>query len=138
MTTLAYFEAITARDVQTADCARPGGFANAVGALRALYRAGAALLAGTDATPFVPAHGTGMHRELRLLTEAGLSPEQTLAAATSLPARHFGLADRGRIAPGRRADLVLVEGDPTRDITAIGSIADVWRRGVRRPHLESR
>nr|WP_055510392.1 amidohydrolase family protein [Nonomuraea pusilla] len=131
VTTLAYFEAITAQHVETADCARPGSSVNAVGALRALRSAGVPLLAGTDATPFVPAHGAGMHRELQLLTEAGLSAEEALAAATSLPARHFGLADRGRIAPGLRADLVLVEGDPTRDITATGSIAEVWRRGTR-------
>ncbi|MEU7457750.1 amidohydrolase family protein, partial [Streptosporangium roseum] len=131
VTTLAYFEAITAQHLETADCARPGSSANAVGALRALRQAGVPLLAGTDATPFAPAHGAGMHRELHLLTEAGLSPQEALAAATSLPACHFGLTDRGRIAPGLRADLVLVEGDPTRDITATGSITDVWRRGVR-------
>lgn len=131
VTTLAYFEAITAQHLETADCARPGSSANAVGALRALRQAGVPLLAGTDATPFAPAHGAGMHRELHLLTEAGLSAEEALAAATSLPACHFGLTDRGRIAPGLRADLVLVEGDPTRDITAIAAITDVWRRGVR-------
>lgn len=72
-----------------------------------------------------------MHRELALLTEAGLSDEEALAAATSVPARHFGLADRGHVAPGRRADLLLVDGDPTRDIAAIAAIAEVWRRGVR-------
>ncbi|MEV4288622.1 amidohydrolase family protein [Nonomuraea bangladeshensis] len=131
VTTLAYFEAITAQHVRTADCARPGSSANAAGALRDLHRAGVPLLAGTDATPFTPAHGAGLHRELELLTEAGLSPEEALAAATSVPARHFGLDDRGRIAPGLRADLVLVDGDPTRDITATTSIVDVWRRGVR-------
>ncbi|MER7361220.1 amidohydrolase family protein [Nonomuraea wenchangensis] len=131
VTTLAYFEAITAQHVGTADCARPGSSVNAAGALRDLHRAGVPLLAGTDATPFTPAHGAGLHRELELLAEAGLNPEEALAAATSLPAWHFGLDDRGRIAPGLRADLVLVEGDPTRDITATASIADVWRRGVR-------
>ncbi|GAA0938548.1 amidohydrolase family protein [Actinocorallia libanotica] len=131
VTTLAYFEAVTAQNVRTADCVRPGGSANAVGALRALRRAGVPLLAGTDATPFVPAHGAGMHRELHLLTEAGLSAQEALTAATSLPAHHFGLSDRGRIAPGLRADLILVEGDPTRDITALSSITDIWRRGVR-------
>ncbi|MEV3982146.1 amidohydrolase family protein [Nonomuraea sp. NPDC049758] len=131
VTTLAYFEAITAQHVETADCARPGSSVNAVGALRALRGAGVPLLAGTDATPFVPAHGAGLHRELQLLTEAGLGAEEALAAATSVPARHFGLADRGRIAPGLRADLVLVEGDATRDVTAVGDIAEVWRRGVR-------
>ena len=50
--------------------------------------------------------------------------------ATSAPARAFGLEDRGRIAPGLRADLVLVDGDPERDITATRSIVGVWKRGV--------
>ncbi|MEV6279065.1 amidohydrolase family protein [Nocardia sp. NPDC051832] len=131
VTTLAYFEAITAQQIHTADCARPGSSANAVDAVRALHHAGVPLLAGTDATPFVPAHGSGLHRELELLVEAGLGPEQALAAATSVPAHHFGLLDRGRIAAGLRADVVLVEGDPTREIAAAGRIAEVWRRGVR-------
>ncbi|WP_329430301.1 amidohydrolase family protein [Streptosporangium sp. NBC_01495] len=133
VTTLAYFEAISAHHVETADCARPGSSTNAVGSLQALREAGVALLAGTDATPFVPAHGAGMHRELQLLTEAGLGPEEVLAAATSRPAQHFGLTDRGRVAVGLRADLLLVHGDPTRDITAMANTADVWRRGTRQP-----
>lgn len=73
-----------------------------------------------------------MHRELLMLTQAGLSPEAALAAATSGPVRAFGLTDRGRVAPGLRADLLLVDGDPTRDITDTRAIAEVWRRGVRR------
>ncbi|MEV1241837.1 amidohydrolase family protein [Nonomuraea sp. NPDC049750] len=89
------------------------------------------LPAGTDCTPFGPPHGAGLHHELLTLTRAGLTAEQALAAATSVPARCFGLADRGRIAPGLRADLLLVDGDPTQDITATRAIADVWRRGVR-------
>ncbi|MEU3454554.1 amidohydrolase family protein [Micromonospora sp. NPDC006766] len=132
VTTLAYFEAITGQ-VGAADHALPGCADNTVHAARTLHRAGVPLLAGTDANPFAPVHGAAMHRELALLTEAGLSNEEALAAATSVPARHFGLADRGRIAPGLRADLVLVDGDPTHDIAAISSIADVWRRGVRQP-----
>lgn len=108
----------------------PAGPAAAVAALR---RSGVPVLAGTDATPFAPAHGAGLHRELELLTRAGLGAEEALAAATSGPADHFGLADRGRIAPGLRADLVLVAGDPTTDIRATSAIVDVWRRGVRQP-----
>ncbi|MFF5213519.1 amidohydrolase family protein [Streptosporangium sp. NPDC000396] len=107
------------------------GASNAVHAARALHRAGVPLLAGTDANMIAPLHGAGMHRELVLLTMAGLTAEQALAAATSVPARTFGLTDRGRIAPGLRADLLLVDGDPTQDITATRSIVDVWRRGVR-------
>ncbi|GAA2679120.1 amidohydrolase family protein [Nonomuraea recticatena] len=109
----------------------PDGVRNAVQAAAALHRAGVALLAGTDANPWAPLHGASMHREVLLLTEAGLSPAEALAAATSVPARRFGLADRGRIAPGFRADLLLVEGDPTTDITATRAIREIWRRGVR-------
>ncbi|GAB2886388.1 amidohydrolase family protein [Streptomyces mayteni] len=63
--------------------------------------------------------------------EAERVARRIVAAATSEPARHFGLTDRGRIAPGLRADLLLVHGDPTTDSTATSAIADVWRRGVR-------
>lgn len=95
-----------------------------------LHRAGVPLLAGTDAIP-VFGHGVGLHRELQLLTEAGLTPAGALAAATSVPARCFGLTDRGRISPGLRADLLLVEGDPTANITATRDIRAIWRSGVR-------
>ncbi|MFD4351894.1 amidohydrolase family protein [Nocardia sp. NPDC058518] len=130
ISTLAYFEA-TEQQAGSADHTGHGTFANAMRAARALHEAGVPLLAGTDATPFVPAHGVGLHHELALLTQVGLTPRQALAAATSLPAEYFDLADRGRIAEGLRADLVLVAGDPTRDITATTAVVDVWRRGVR-------
>jgi imidazolonepropionase-like amidohydrolase len=55
---------------------------------------------------------------------------QALTAATSAAARAFRLEDRGRIAPRMRADLVLVEGDPTRDILATRRIVGVWKRGM--------
>jgi imidazolonepropionase-like amidohydrolase len=55
---------------------------------------------------------------------------QALVAATSAPARAFGLDDRGRIAPGLRADLLLVEGDPTTDILRTRRIVTIWKRGV--------
>lgn len=126
ITTLAYIEALSAGD--------PGRTARAAQAAGALHRAGVPLLAGTDATPFSPRHGDGLHRELELLTGAGLTPREALTASTSVPAHHFGLTDRGRIAPGQRADLVLVDGDPTRDITATRAVREVWRRGVRLAH----
>lgn len=100
---------------------------------RALHEAGVPLLVGTDATPFAPLQGESLHRELELLTQAGLTNEQVLTAATSLNADHFGLTDRGRIKPGLQADLLLVDGDPTTDITATKAITDIWRRGTRQP-----
>src|SRR5690606_4563552 len=96
--------------------------ANAMESVRRLHAAGVPILAGTDAPNPGTAHGASLHGELQLLVEAGLTPAEALAAATSVPAKAFGLGDRGRIAPGLRADLVLVNGDPTQDITATRSI----------------
>lgn len=131
VSTLAYFEAGTEGRAAGSGCAPPGSVTAALAAARALHTAGVPLLAGTDATPFDPPHGSALHRELVLLTEAGLDNRAALAAATSGPARCFGLTDRGRIAPGLRADLLLVDGDPLGDISVTRDIADVWRRGVR-------
>src|SRR5690348_4356281 len=77
------------------------------------------------------AHGASLHGELRLLVRAGLTPTEALRAATSVPATTFGLHDRGRITPGARADLLLVDGDPTSRIADTLSIRDVWRSGAR-------
>jgi imidazolonepropionase-like amidohydrolase len=106
-------------------------FAVARGAVRILWEAGVPVLAGSDAPNDGTTYGASVHRELELLVEAGLEPVEALAAATAAPARAFGLDDRGRIVPGMRADLLLVEGDPTTDITATRRIAGVWKRGVR-------
>jgi imidazolonepropionase-like amidohydrolase len=116
----------------------PGSLANAVDCIQRLYAAGVDILAGTDATVVgVPgtAHGVSMHGELELLVDSGLSPAAALRAATSLVAQRFSLPDRGRIAPGLQADLLLVNGDPTTDIRDSLSIEGVWRRGEQAPRL---
>jgi imidazolonepropionase-like amidohydrolase len=118
-------------NLQRAFAARTaGGMPVAFETVRRLKAAGVPILAGTDAPNFGTAHGAAIHRELELLVEAGLSPTEALATATSAPARAFRLEDRGRIAPGLRADLVLVAGDPTRDITATRDIVRIWKGGV--------
>ncbi|WP_275294642.1 amidohydrolase family protein [Amycolatopsis sp. La24] len=107
-------------------------FGYAVETLAALKNAGVDILAGTDAAHLgAPgtAHGASLHDELRLLTTAGFTPTEALRAATSVPARRFGLPDRGHIKPGLRADLVLVDGDPTVTIGDTLSIRRVWRNG---------
>ncbi|HEX8954601.1 MAG TPA: CIA30 family protein [Polyangia bacterium] len=104
--------------------------AYALASVQALDGAGVPLLAGTDALNPGVVHGASLHRELELLVQAGLSPEKALAAATATPAARFGLDDRGRIAPGLRADLVLVDGDPIADIRRTRAIVGVWKRGV--------
>jgi imidazolonepropionase-like amidohydrolase len=112
---------------------RPGStlaFAHAQATVRQLRAANVPVLAGTDAPNPGTVHGASLHRELELLVTAGLTPLEALAAATSVPAARFKLADRGRIAPGMRADLLLVQGDPTSDIRATRKIVRVWKGGV--------
>ncbi|APA96787.1 amidohydrolase family protein [Nocardia seriolae] len=113
----------------------PEAFANGLANVAALHAAGVPILAGTDANastgvPVNPAFGASLHAELELLVQAGLSPLDALNAATTLPARHFGLADRGAIAPGLRADLVLLDADPLTDITATRAIRRIWSAGI--------
>ncbi|MCG3751489.1 amidohydrolase family protein [Amycolatopsis sp. Poz14] len=104
--------------------------------VRALDAAGVDVLAGTDVS--MPetffgglAHGASLHHELQYLVDAGLTPERALRAATATTARRFRLSDRGRVAEGLRADLLLVDGDPTRDISDTLNIRAIWRRGAR-------
>lgn len=109
----------------------PEMLANAVESVRRLHAAGVPVLAGTDAPNPNTAHGASLHEEIARLASAGLGNTAALAAATSAPARAFGLDDRGRIAPGLRADLVLVEGNPETDVAATGAIAFIWKNGRR-------
>lgn len=102
-----------------------------------LHHAGVDILVGTDVSVPVPslgglAHGASVHHEMQLLVEAGFTPVEALQSATSKTARRFGLDDRGRIVQGARADLILVEGDPTTNISDTLSIREVWLRGIRK------
>ncbi|MEU7144796.1 amidohydrolase family protein [Nocardia sp. NPDC046473] len=111
------------------------GFADSLASVASLHAAGVPILAGSDANadegvPFQPPHGDSLHRELELLVTAGLTPAEALLAATTLPAQYFGLPDRGTIAPGMRADLVLIDGDPLADIHATRLLERVWCGGI--------
>ncbi len=111
-------------------------YRNARATVAAFRRAGQTILVGTDANdeqnaPFHPPHGRSIHEELARLVDAGLPPAEALDGATRLAADTFGLKDRGRITPGCRADLLLVDGDPTSDIAVTTAIADVWIAGDR-------
>ncbi len=108
---------------------RPARVAAPKALTAALRKAGVPVLAGTDAGNAGSQHGVSMHRELAALVEAGLSPLEALAAATSAPARAFRLGQRGRIAKGYKADLLLVEGNPAQDIRATRRIVEVWKDG---------
>ena len=109
---------------------RIGAFAPAMQAnILALTNADIPILAGSDAPNPGTWFGVSLHRELELLVQSGLSPQQALVAATSAPAQAFGIAGHGRIADGAFADLLLVRGDPTRDIAATRDIVEVWKDG---------
>ena len=88
------------------------------------------ILAGSDSGNPTTAHGASLHREMELLVYAGLTPVDALRSATSRPAQHFRLQDRGYIRPGKLADMVLVNGDPTTNILATRNIAAIFRRGA--------
>jgi imidazolonepropionase-like amidohydrolase len=95
-----------------------------------LRDAGATILAGTDAQNPGTAHGASLHEELEILVRCGLSAEQALIAATSAAAQTWRLQDRGRIVTGFRADLILVNGDPTTDVTSTRNISKLWLAGI--------
>src|SRR5690606_12696111 len=98
--------------------------------LRALHDAGAPVALGSDAPQFFNVPGFSIHHEMRMMVAAGLTPYEVLVTGTRAPARYFGTPDAfGTVAPGRRADLVLLDGDPREDISRMRSPAGVMARG---------
>lgn len=106
--------------------------------LRSLIEAHVLLLSGTDAFTGNPrvVHGASYHRMLELFVEAGLPPEKALQMSTSYVADVFNLNDRGKIKPGLIADLILLEGDPTKDIKDTRKISKIWRKGIELDRLQ--
>src|SRR5512143_2529181 len=97
--------------------------------MRAAHKMGIRIAAGTDAgTPFNLHERFG--RELGYLVETGLTKSEALAAATRVAADVIGRPKAGRIAAGAWADLVFVEGDPTRDLELMLTPKAVWMRGA--------
>ncbi len=111
----------------------PEHYANAEAAVRLLHQKGVEILAATDANPgsFAPGviYGSSLHREMELLVEAGLPPLEVLRGATRKAAQAFGLAGIGMIAPGQRANLILIEGRPERNISDSMKIVQIWVDG---------
>jgi imidazolonepropionase-like amidohydrolase len=95
-------------------------FSDLLAVLETLHRAGVHIVAGTDQV--VP--GYSLHRELELYVKAGFAPMEAIQAATLEPARAMGLdQETGTISRGKRADLIVVDGDPLADIT---NLRKVW------------
>lgn len=103
-------------------------FVKMVGLVGELHRAGIRIVAGTDGS------GLELVRELELYQQAGLTNAEALQTATIVPARMTGMDDRtGSIAPGKTADIILVDGDVSKDITNLRHVDTVFLDGYRLP-----
>jgi imidazolonepropionase-like amidohydrolase len=97
--------------------------------VRRLHEAGARLHVGTDSLVAFVVPGASMHRELALLVNAGLTPEEAWAIATRENGEFLGVAGLGRLAAGAPADLLVFRQDPTRDLKALSTLEAVVARG---------
>ena len=93
--------------------------------LKALYDAGVTIIPGTDSFA-----GYGLHHELELYVRAGIAPAEVLRLATLTSAQVIHVdGERGVIAAGKLADLILVDGDPSTQIADINKVALVMKGG---------
>jgi len=102
------------------------GSAGQLAAIHTLHAAGVPIVAGTDKA--VPAHS--LHRELELYVQAGISPMDVIRLATSGAARVMGMAGEvGTVEAGKRADLILVEGNPLEHFGDLRKVTRVVKQG---------
>jgi len=105
-------------------------FARRVALVGAMHRAGVRLMPGTDAPLRNSPPGFGLHAELDLFVQAGMSPLEALRSATIEPAQALGMADSsGTIARGMLADLVLLDADPLVSVTSLRRVSAVIANG---------
>ena len=97
--------------------------------VKRLYDVGVPILAGTDPPNANINHGTDLYKEMYLLKEAGIPVLDVLKSATSLPALHFNLKNKGFIKKGYRADFILINGNPTKNINDIANEKRVFKLG---------
>lgn len=99
--------------------------------LKRLQQSGVTIAAGTDAGNIGTLHGPALHRELELMAQAGLSPQEILTAATQGGARVMGrISELGSLEKGKFADFLLLKADPLADITHLRRIFRVVKGGI--------
>ncbi len=102
-------------------------FAKELAVVGALHKAGVPIVAGTDQT--VPGHS--LHREIELYVQAGFTPMEAIQAATIVPARVMGLdKEVGTVEPGKRADVIILDGNPLESIHNIRKVEFVITNGI--------
>ncbi|HKQ06919.1 MAG TPA: amidohydrolase family protein [Blastocatellia bacterium] len=97
--------------------------------IKALHESGVRILTGTDAMNMGVVPGFSLHEELRNLVEIGFTPFEAIRAATRYPAEFLARGEFGTVAVGKRADLLLVDGNPLRGINSLSHPAGVMVRG---------
>ena len=116
---------------QPLDTARLEGFGKMKKITGRLHRAGAKIVVGSHSMIPYAETGWAFQREMELLVDSGLSPAEVITAATAQNARFFRIADRlGSIEKGKQADLVLIKGDPLKNISATRNVTKVMLNGV--------
>ena len=95
-----------------------------------LGAAGAYVILGSDTGLEDHFFGYAEQKEMELMVQAGMTPSQVIVAATSRAAEYLGLSDRGLLAPGKRADLLVLDGDPLDDIRNTRRIAKLYLAGA--------
>lgn len=118
----------TSRDAATATRNRQN-YAILQKSVAKLAATGARIILGSDTGLEDHPFGYAEQKELQLMAEAGMTPAQVIVAATSRSAAFLGLADRGIIAPGKRADLLVLDADPLDDIRNTRRIAGMYIAG---------
>ncbi len=113
------------------DTAKLAGFNNMKALTTRLQKAGVRMVLGSHSMIEYAEEGWAYQREMELLVESGISPMDVIVASTLQNARYFRIADRlGTIEKGKTADLVLIKGDPLKDISATRNIEKVMLNGV--------
>lgn len=130
------YEMITAEKYRSdtrnspANARNENGFAIAMTNLKKIFDAGILVALGTDSGAMpIRTQGFSEHLEMQLLVEAGLTPMQAITVATSNAAKALGLNEYGVIAKGNTADLLIVDGDPSKDIKSAQKISAVYKAG---------
>ncbi|MFQ5744429.1 MAG: amidohydrolase family protein [Acidobacteriota bacterium] len=105
--------------------------------LMAIHAGGGGILLGTDSPQIFSVPGFSIHREMKYWVEAGMSPYEVLEAGTRSVAEYLGATDEfGTVAAGKRADLILVQGNPLEDVTNVSRRVGVMVNGRWLPEAE--